>query len=311
MGVVSYGFSIVTMGAILSIAAMAVNIMYAHTGLFNIGLNGWIMIGGYMTAIISGGPGLGIGGFGMPFIVGWVVAVAVAGIVGYFLGRAIIGLEFGFFAIGTIGLAEAIKIIFKNEDWLAGATRGKGNIPNPVGFLNPSQADIAYAILALVVMILVYYFVTRRLTRSPWGRVQVGIKSDDVLTNMLGKDTTREKVISFTIGSAMLGFAGAMYAHYVGYVNPRTFDAIMWCFLIWAMMLVGGMGSNKGVIVGSFLLWSIYSLTIYLAGFLPLTTSQVLYLRVLFVGLAIILFLQFLPEGIIPRKRVISASAKT
>jgi branched-chain amino acid transport system permease protein len=104
-----------------------------------------------------------------------------------------------------------------------------------------------------------------------------------------------------------MGIAGAMYAHFMQYINPYSFDDVMITFLCLAMVIVGGSGSNKGAIVGSFLLWGTWTVSELLTGYMPeYIEAKAPFIRVLVVGIIIVLLLQFRPKGLVRSEQRIS-----
>ncbi len=303
-----YIASLLCMASIYSIAALGVNLQWGYTGLFNIGIAGWFAAGAYTSAILTTGPASYVGGFGLPFPVGLIAAAIVAGILGWLIGLPTLRLRFGFFAIATIGLGRSMVLIIKNEQWLTAGVWGIGGIPKPLSNVFPAKADWAYGFLALAIM-LILYFLLERITSSPWGRLQLAIKDDENLTEMLGKDVWRYRMQSLVLGSMLVGVAGATFAHYQQYINPASFGDVMATFIIWVMVVAGGTGNNKGSIAGAFTIWLVWTLSEFGAGYLPIATTKIPYVRTLMVGLVIVALLRWRPQGLIGRKRAVSATA--
>lgn len=305
----AYLASLLCMASVYSIAALGINLQWGYTGLFNIGIAGWFAAGAYTSAILTTGEASYLGGFGLPFPVGLIGAAIVAGIFGWLIGLPTLKLEFGFFAIATIGLGRSMVLLFKNEQWLTGGVWGIGGIPKPLSNVFPANANWAYGFLALAIM-LILYFLLEKVTSSPWGRLQLAIKDDEDLTEMLGKDVWHYRMQSLVLGSMLVGVAGATFAHYQRYINPASFGDIMATFIIWVMVVTGGTGNNKGSIAGAFSIWLVWTLSEFGAGYLPIASTKVPYVRTLIVGLIIVALLRWRPRGLIGRKKAVSASAE-
>ncbi len=308
----AYIAALLCMGSIYAIISLGYNLQWGYTGLFNLSVFGLAAAGGYTSVILTGAPAAGrIGGFNLPFIVGIIGAAIVAGILGGLIGLATLHLEFGFFAISTLGLGMTVQIIFQNEQWLANGVWGIGRIHKPLsGLVGNAYANWAYGILAFLLMLIIY-FLLERVVKSPWGRIQMAIKEDEHLTEMLGKKVFYYRFQSLLLGSMIMGIGGAVFAHYQGFINPMSYTDIMMCFLPLLMVVAGGSGNNKGSIVGAFIIWGAWSISEMVAGYLPISSAKIPHIRTLVVGIVIISILRWRPTGIIGRERAVSSSAKT
>jgi len=303
----AYIISIICIGSSYAIASLGLNLEWGYTGLFNIGVAAFFAVGAYTSAILTGPIWGGtIGGFGLPYPVGLVAGALIAGLLAYAI-VFIIRLEFGFLAIASVMLAEVIRLILKNEMWLTNGVWGIGGIPRPFGnMLSPAASDYVYTGISLGILAVVYFLLERGV-RSPWGRTQRIIKEDPTLAEMVGKDVYRWRKASWIIGSMYMGLAGAIYAHYMQYINPSSFGDVMITFLCLCMVVIGGSGNNKGSILGAYLLWAIWTGSEILTGWLPGPwQTRAPFFRVLAVGVAIILLLRFRPRGLIGREAAIS-----
>jgi branched-chain amino acid transport system permease protein len=146
------------------------------------------------------------------------------------------------------------------------------------------------------------YLLLERWGNSPLGRVLKSIRDDELASKSIGKFTYRYKLLALTIGSGIAGLAGALYAFYFLYLNPDTFIPLI-TFLIWVMVIIGGMANNAGVILGTAIVILINRLTQIAKDYinLPLEPN---YFQAMLVGLLIILFLMFRPQGLVPEKPV-------
>ncbi len=275
------------MGGVLAIATLALNLQWGSTGLFNIGIGGFMAVGAYTAAILTTPvsdpppflPGH-LGGFNLPFIVGILAAMAVAGFLGLLIALPTLRLRADYLAIATIGLAEIIRLYILNALTLTSGTFTIGGIPRPDRDLRDLYAwftggetleigrvlsnVILFAII--IVVILLVYWVFERSTRSPWGRVLKGIREDEDAAAALGKNTFRYKVQVFVIGSMVMGAAGALFVSWFRVAETNTSFVPADTFLIWIMLIIGGSGNNKGAILGAFLVWGLFSLTIIFTG---------------------------------------------
>lgn len=305
----AYIAALLCMGAAYSVFTIGYNLQWGYTGLFNLSVFGLAAAGGYTSVILTTSAAGGhIGGFGLPYIVGILAGALIAGVIGAVIGTITLRLEFGFFAIATLGLGKFLIAIFKNEKGLTNGVWGIGGIPKPLSNLAGSYANWAYGGISLVILAVVYYL-AQKLVSSPWGRLQLAIKDDEHLTQMLGKNVWRYRMESLVLGSMLMGLGGAMYAHYQGYINPKSYTDIMWAFLPLLMVVAGGSGNHKGSVLGAFVVWGAWSISEIFAGYMPIASMNIPHIRTLVVGILIISILRWRPQGLIGRKRAVSSSA--
>jgi branched-chain amino acid transport system permease protein len=231
-----------------------------------------------------------------------------------------------YLAIASLGLAEVVRLVALNEEQWTNGSAGVRGVPTffdgwPVldtlpetlpGFrieLVPGspfflEGPFYRAALDLVVVLAflgVSYLVLRRIHRSPWGRVLRTIRADEDLAEALGKHTYRFKMQAFVIGSLVMALAGVFAAHLTRYVGPGTLDPIT-TFYVWVAVMLGGSGSNRGALLGGFLVVTIREGSRFVNdyGAVPVDPAS---LRLLAIGLLIVLVIRFRPEGILPPQR--------
>lgn len=305
-GLASYGVFLLSFAAIYALLSLALNVQWGMTGLVNYGIGGFYAIGAYTSAIVTTPPSAEhLGGFGMPFVVGILVAMAVSGVVALGIGLITLKLKTDYLSIATIGIAEIVRLIFKNEDWLGNGVRGIAGITRPF-------ADSPVAFLALLVAILlVVYLAVERARHAPWGRVLRAIRENERGAAAAGKNVFGFQLQAFVFGSAIVGLGGALYAHFVGFVSPEAFEPMFATFLVWVMLIAGGSGNNRGAILGAFVVWLLWSGTELITGFLPgAMATQAGALRMLLIGVLLQVILLRRPEGILPEKKVSSTSPR-
>jgi branched-chain amino acid transport system permease protein len=302
-GFVGYGISFLTFAGIYAVLCLGLNVQWGFTGQFNIGVAGFFAIGAYTAAIVTTDPSPNhLGGFAMPLIVGMVVATLFSAIVAVLVGVITANLRSDYLAIATIGIAEIIRLVLKNEDWLTNGVRGIPGIPRPFADL---AGDNPLIVLAMVVVaIVVVYAAVERARRAPWGRVLRAIRENEQGAAAAGKNIFAFRLEAFVFGSAIMGLAGALYAHFFGFVSPEAFEPEFGTFLVWVMIIAGGSGNNRGAILGAFVIWLVWSGTEILTGKLPPEyVTQASALRLLLVGVLIQVILIFRPQGLLPERR--------
>jgi len=317
--------------AVLAILALALNLQWGYTGVFNFGVAGFFLVGAYTGGLITKDPDNlptveYIGGFGsdldiapflatdqwFPFLVALLAAGVICGALAFVLGIPTLRLREDYLAITTIGIAELIRRIAIEEQWIGNGTGGLGNIPGPLEELvNRNDYRYVFVLLAIGVVILVYVALERSV-RSPWGRVLRALREDELTTQASGKDVTAYQMQSFVLGAVIMGIGGAMYAFQVRSISPDAFTNFFATFLIWTMVIVGGSGNNNGVLVGAYVVFGFWQSSLLIQSYdLPETLAQrVPFFRDLLLGLAIVLVLLLMPRGLIPEGRRVSIWAE-
>ncbi len=262
IGFLTYATFFLVFVAIFATIALGLNLQWGFTGLFNVGVAGFVAIGAYTSAILTAPdyPNQ-LGGFGLPIILGWLGAMLAAGIAALIVGIAALRLRHDYLAITTFGIAITLQLVALNAQFLTGGAFGLQFIPKP--FESLFGAGLAWNASYLAIALLVLggiYWALERLVRSPWGRVLRAIREDEIAATALGKRAFVFRLQSFVIGCMIMGLGGALYAHFVGYIAPEDFLPIL-TFQLWAMLIVGGAGNNKGAILGALAVWAIWTIS--------------------------------------------------
>ena len=221
-----------------------------------------------------------LGGLGLPVLISWIVGGLFAAAAAYLVGKISLGLRSDYLAIATLGIAEIILAILKNENWLTRGVKNVTGIPRPIPDERvlqgaPWMQDLAatfgtsptttaaivsrigYALLFAVVLGIILWLAERAL-RSPWGRMMRAIRDNRDAAEAMGKDVTRRHLQVFVLGSAVVGVAGAMLVTLDGQFTPGSYNPLRYTFLIWVMVIVGGSGNNWGAVLGGFLIWYVW-----------------------------------------------------
>jgi branched-chain amino acid transport system permease protein len=200
----------------------------------------------------------------------------------------------------TLGFAELVRLVASNEIWLTRGTDGISGIPGPLrGELSPEDFNLLYfglvALGAGAVLVL-----TQRIAFSPFGRVLRSIRDDDGVAAVAGKPVARFKIAAFALGSAILGLAGAFYAHYTSYIAPDTFRPLITIYIFLALT-AGGTGNNLGALIGAVIVMAILEGTRFLAAEIPgVSGVQAAALREFTIGAALIVIMRVRPRGLTP-----------
>ncbi|MEM9342675.1 MAG: branched-chain amino acid ABC transporter permease [Pseudomonadota bacterium] len=402
---------IVNMGLISAIMALGVNMQWGYAGLFNVGVMGFVALGGLGAVIVSmdpvneawaagglrviGGLILGaaviwagiqvyrrmqaglprtlamlvllvggffvfrgvfdagveaveavnparegfLGGLGLPIVIGWPVGALLAAGAAWIVGKTALGLRSDYLAIATLGIAEIIIAVLKNEDWLARGVKNVIGLPRPVPYEvdlqnNPAFVEraaelgadpvtasaiavkLAYMGLFTLVLLAILWLAQKALA-SPWGRMMRAIRDNEIAAEAMGKDVTGRHLQIFILGSLVCGLAGAMMTTLDGQLTPSSYQPLRFTFLVWVMVIVGGSGNNFGSVLGGFLIWFLW-VQVEPAGLwlMDLITANMpdgsalkahllesaAHMRLLTMGLVLLLVLRFSPRGLIPER---------
>lgn len=281
-----------------------------------------------------------LGGLGLPSLVAWPVGGLLAAAAAWAIGRTALGLRSDYLAIATLGIAEIIVSVIKNEDWLARGVKNIIDLPRPwpvpyevdlqqdPGFLDlvsrwgwdPVFAStigvkLLYAgMFGLVLAAIIWAF--ERALNSPWGRMMRAIRDNEVAAAAMGKDVTGRHLQVFILGSAVIGFAGAMMTSLDGQLTPGTYTPLRFTFLVWVMVIVGGSGNNWGTVLGGLLIGWLWLVVENIGpGIMGLLTAPIPegwlkahllgsaeHMRLLTMGVILLLVMRFSPRGLIPER---------
>jgi branched-chain amino acid transport system permease protein len=323
-GLLGYLVSFAIMAGIYAVFCLGLNVQWGYTGLFNIGIAGFFCIGAYISALVTSPIPTGeyaeyvhqAFAFNMPFPIGLMAAAAACGLIAFLIGIPTLKLTEDYLAIATIGIAETIRLIFNNEHWLANGPRGLVGLPQPLKEfvinlgLKPRDYNFIYLGIVIIALVIVYILIERAI-RSPWGRVLRAIREDEVSAAMSGKSIFNFKMQAFIFGAMVMGIGGALYAHFTIAIAPEVFTPLYGTFIIWVMVMAGGSGNNKGVIIGAFVIWAIWTGTRFLTDFLPYTLkARAPYIRFLIIGILLEIILITRPQGILGEEKRVSKLAE-
>jgi branched-chain amino acid transport system permease protein len=273
-------------------------------GLFNAGIAGFFAVGAYTSAIVTtAATEKHLGGFDLPIPFGLAAAAIVAGVTGWAVAKICVRLKSDYLAMASVGIAEILRLVIVNEQWLTNGSLGISGVPRPFGdTFQGRSSDIAYLTVVWVIVAVVY-IICQRLNDSPWGRTLRAIRDNEASARAAGKDVDWFRLQTFVIGCAIMGVAGALSAHYFKFLSPSATEPLLVTFLVWVMLMAGGSGNNRGAIAGAIAIWSLWSMTEIFTNRLPpewITRSS--YIRMLLVGLLLQFVLQKFRSGLIPEK---------
>jgi branched-chain amino acid transport system permease protein len=244
-----YLLQVVCLAGINIILAVSLNLINGFTGQFSIGHAGFMAIGAYSSAFLTvtfGDRMRAALAFlpvqaqdGALLLSGLALGALLAAIAGFLVGVPSLRLRGDYLAIVTLGFGEIIRVFILNIDAVGGA-RGLSGIPKLANFF------WIYLFAAITIV------VVSRTVRSSFGRTLIAIREDEIAAEAMGVDTTRSKVISFIVSSALAGIAGGLFGHYLMYLHTNSFTFIKSIEII-IMIVIGGLGSITGSVLGAVL----------------------------------------------------------
>jgi branched-chain amino acid transport system permease protein len=278
---------------IYAILALGMNVIWGMAGLINLGLVGFFAVGAYTSALLT----LKLG---WPIWAGIIAAIALTSLIGVIVALVTVNLRGDYLAIVTLGFAETMRIVMSNEIWLANGTDGLSGIPGPMRqTLGPHGFNLLF--LGIVVGITIILFVlNERLAYSPFGRALRGVRDDEQVVQVAGKNVTMLKVKAFAFGTAALGLAGALYGHFTSYIAPDLFAPLLTLYVILAL-LAGGLGNNRGAVFGAVVVVFFLESTRFVIPLLPFVSAvQGAALREMLIAALLLVILRFYRQGLIP-----------
>ena len=217
-----------------------------------------------------------------------------------------------YLAISTFGMAIVFENVMRNAEWLSGGAKGLRGFERP---LRDALGDGFAYNAAFLAVVLVLLFATYRflqvLVRSPFGRLLRAIREDETAARSLGKSPARVRLTAFVTGSVIMGLAGGLYATFYAFVSPQDVLPTL-TFQIWAMLIVGGAGNNRGAVFGAFLIWAAWTASGWLLSRFAPVDAQIYTgsIQYVLIGLVIVGMLLWRPQGLLPERLVISQSGQ-
>ena len=252
----AYLTSIAVTAGIYALMALGVNLTWGLAGMINLGLAGFFAVGAYTTALLTKA--------GWPIPLGVAAAAGTAAATGALVALVTARLRSDYLAIVTLGFSESVRIAAANEIWLTNGSDGIAGIPGPWrGAVSPQVFEQRFLLIVLVVLA-VTFVLLQRLSRSPFGRVLRAVRDDEDVAAVAGKHVLAFKVRAFALGAAVLGIAGALYAHDTSYVAPDIFAPLLTLNIILALV-AGGLGNNAGAVLGAALIVALLEGTRFIA----------------------------------------------
>jgi branched-chain amino acid transport system permease protein len=285
---VEYILSILILLAIYAVLASSLNVVLGHGGLLSLCHAGFYAIGAYAAALTALK-------FGWSFLPAAAAAIVVSAAVAALLAIPLLNLRGDYFILGSLGFQIIIIDIIYNADAITNGALGLSRIPRPkifnLEFGSHLEYFVLYGSVAAICVATLHYF-----TSSPFGRALNAVREDEVAATALGKNVRSIRIRAFAISAGGAGLAGAMYAHYVTYIDPTSFTFTESVYIL-SLVIVGGVATTRGPLLGALLLVAAPEILRFV-GFSTQADSN---LRQLLYGLLLILFAMARPSGIAGR----------
>ncbi len=237
----NYGIYLLTYWLVFIIATMGLNLTVGYAGQKSLGHAAFFGLGAYTVAILMKA--------GFSFWLGLPAAAALCFVIGLILGFPALRVQSIYLAFATLGFNTAVWLVMRNEEWLTGGTFGINNIARPSLLGMSLDGNRAYYYFVLAVTLLVAGLLWG-LLRSPWGKAFTALRDNPIRAESLGIDIRHYTLLSFAIGAACAGIAGALFASLVQFIEPAPF-AVGASIMMYLMVVVGGAGYFLGPIVGA------------------------------------------------------------
>ena len=318
-------FSLLTFAGIYGLAAIGLNVHFGWTGLLNFGHAAFMGMGAYVTLLLiphAAGREGEVTTAGLPIFIAVIIGVLAAALLGLVLGLPAIRLRGDYLAIVTIAAAEIFRLLVRDLEGITGGVYGIISYSDALQKYRPEFIDRLLedqgisvtqtwvGILAWI-CIFVVLIILRRLSRSPWGRALRAVREDEDAVRALGKNAVWLKLQSFMLGAGIGGLAGILLAFNYGSLQVTTFVPIL-TFYIWAIMILGGVGSLSGPAFGAIVFWVIITETDKIAEliFENANGQQLAGVRFALVGILIMFLMIYRPNGLLGKKEELLLDVK-
>ena len=282
----TYQTNIMTTALMYVVLGLGLNIVVGVAGLLDLGYVAFYAVGAYSYALLN-----------LNFDLGFWTVLPIGGLLaaflGIILGFPVLRLRGDYLAIVTLGFGEIIRLILENWNSFSQGPSGIANIPRP-GFFGMEMTfgeGITYIYYIVLFLVLITIFVVNRLQNSRLGRAWLALREDEIACQAMGIDKTKTKLIAFSLGAFWAGFVGVLFAAKTTFVNPASFTFLESAIIL-SIVVLGGMGSIIGVIVGALIL-------ILLPEYLRALSEY----RMLAFGAILVIMMVFKPDGVISNVR--------
>jgi branched-chain amino acid transport system permease protein len=290
--VLDFALYVVTIAAVYALFALSLNLQAGVTGLLNFGHVAFFGVGAYSSGIVAL--------HGGHWLLGVLVGVVVSSLLGAVIGRLGRTLAADYWAIVTLAVAECLRLVVVNEGELTGGPQGISGIAGPFSSVGGLAGSLSWLVLCVVLAGLAY-LVAETLTGMQFGRVLRLLREEPMLAASLGHNITAEKMRVLAVAAPIAAVGGSIYTLYISYIGPNQLLPIE-TFLVFTMLIIGGIGNNRGAIFGALVIQLIYAGSRFLKDIFPIPDQSASSVRLLIVGLVLTAFLMTRPDGLFAEK---------
>jgi branched-chain amino acid transport system permease protein len=308
---VDFWINVGVLATTYGVFALGIQLNIGTTGIFNFGQAGFMAVGSYTMGIL-------VVKSGVSFWLALLAGIGVAAVAALLVGLPSLRLRADYFAISTLAFSEIVRYVADNWDGLTGGNLGlfgytdtwadaSARIDGWLEHLGIEPHFLLPLLLVNLTLFLVLAAFVALLVRSPWGRVLNAIREDEDAARALGKNTFVFKLQSLALAAGLAAIAGYMLALNISILSPANFEPILTAYG-YVIVILGGLGSYRGVVVGSFFIIFVLEATRYLE--LPLADARVAALRFMIVGLVLMALVVFRPQGIFGKREELMLRAR-
>jgi branched-chain amino acid transport system permease protein len=304
LNILQFLAGVLTLISIYTVLTLSVNLHYGYGGLDSFGIVGFMALGAYTYTILTIGPAVGdnvyLFGYNFPWWFAFLAAGAVTVIFAFIIGLPTLRVAGDYLLIVTFAFAEIIQKLLSNEGWLTNGTRGFIRVYQPFSDVIPGHYYKFFLAGLVITIVVIFYLIAQHVGASPFGRTMRAIRDNEPVALSVGKNAYFFKMRIFLLGAAMIGMAGAMYTWYMTIAVPPLFGMEV-TFAAWIALVIGGLGNNKGAVVGTIVLLGAQQALKFIQ-LTPDLAPMISSIQMIIEGLVLVLILRFWPKGLIPEK---------
>lgn len=287
-----FSIHVLTIACIFALFSLSLNIQAGYAGLLNFGHIVFVGIGAYAVGIGHTA--------GFSLLTSVISGCLVASILGWGMTRIGSKLATDYWGIATLAIAEIIRIFALNQINVTGGAEGISSLPSPADALGNQTRSLVFFIFCLI-CVLLFGWISIRISTSRFGRALRLMRDEPQLANCLGYNIQSLKAKAIMTSSVLASLGGAILACYTRYVSPDYMLSSQ-TFLIWGMLMIGGIGNVTGVVLGSLLVEFIYAFIPFVQDYIGIDPDLAGSLRLGLIGVLLLAFLMWRTEGIVPEK---------
>jgi branched-chain amino acid transport system permease protein len=285
----AYTYEIAILVFLNAIACVGLNLLIGYAGQISLGHAGFFGLGAYGSALLASR-------YGLPSLAALVVAVGAVALLAWAIGRPILRLKGHALAMATLGFGIIVSVVIANEDQITGGPDGMSVVPLSILEFTLQGEKMWYWVIGAALLAAVW--LAQNLIESPRGRALRALHGSEVAAGAIGIDAARHKLSAFVLSAVFAAFAGALAAHYSGFITPSKASFLHSIELV-TMVVFGGMASTLGAVVGAAVLTT-----------LPQFLTVFKEYEMVLLGAVMMLTMIFMPQGLVPSLEKLLAAAR-